>query len=217
MLVRERMSCPVISIHPDVSIQEAHRVMRLDHIRRLPVVDSHGMLVGLVSESDIFRASPSDVTSLSIWEATYLLNKITVSHIMSRRVISVQEDTPIEEAARIMADNKIGGLPVIRQDRIVGIITETDLFKIFLELMGAREPGVRLSAQVPNLSGELVRITQAICDIGGNIVAIGTFLGTDVGNREVTIKVSDVGIEELETAIQPFVNHITDVRETVFA
>jgi acetoin utilization protein AcuB len=217
MLVRERMSCPVISIHPDVSIQEAHRVMRLDHIRRLPVVDSHGMLVGLVSESDIFRASPSDVTSLSIWEATYLLNKITVSHIMTRRVISVQEDTPIEEAARIMADNKLGGLPVIRQDRIVGIITETDLFKIFLELMGAREPGVRLSAQVPNLSGELVRITQAICDIGGNIVAMGTFLGTDVGNREVTIKVSDVGIEELETAIQPFVNHITDVRETVFA
>jgi len=87
-----------------------------------------------------------------------------------QEVLSVNENTPIEEAARIMADNKIGGLPVVRGEDVVGIITETDLFKIFLELMGAREPGVRVTALIPEQRGQLAKLTQAVANEGGNLL-----------------------------------------------
>ena len=128
--------------------------MKRERIRRTPVVKD-GKMVGIVSDKDLLNASPSPATSLSVWEMNYLLSKITVRDVMTKKVLTVTEDTPIEEAARIMADNKIGGLPVMRNDHVVGIITETDLFKIFLELMGAREPGVRGTVLVLDKPGEL--------------------------------------------------------------
>jgi acetoin utilization protein AcuB len=159
------------------------------------------------------NASPSDATSLSIYEVNYLLNKLQVKEIMTRNVIAITENTPLEEAARIMADNKIGGLPVIRDKEVVGIITETDLFKVFLELLGAREPGVRITALVPNVPGELSQITKAIFDIGGNVVALGTFLGETSENREVCIKVAGVEAQALEETLEPFIEKIVDLRK----
>jgi acetoin utilization protein AcuB len=142
----------------------------------------------------------------------YLLGKLMVKEIMTRDVITITEDTPLEEAARIMADNKIGGLPVIRDKEVVGIITETDLFKVFLELLGARQPGVRIAALVPNVPGELAQLTKAIFDIGGNVVALGTFLGETSENREVCIKVADVEAQALQDALAPFIEKIVDIR-----
>ena len=144
MLVGERMSKPVITISPETPIAEAMNMMKVEHVRRFPVV-KEGKLVGIVSDKDILNASPSPVSTLSIWEMNYLLNKITVNEVMMKNVMTVTEDTPIEQAARIMADNKIGGLPVMRDGGVVGIITETDLFKMFLEIMGAREMGIRVT------------------------------------------------------------------------
>ena len=212
MLVKERMSYPVITIHPDTPIHEALNLMRLEKIRRFPVVDKRGRLIGIVSERDLLHASPSDATSLSIWEVNYLLSKLKVEKVMTKQVITVSEDTPLEESARIMADNKIGGLPVIRNGKIVGIITETDLFKIFLELLGARDPGVRMALLVPNVPGELAELTQAIFGVGGNILALGTFLGESSENREVTLKVDGVEKQKLIEAVQPFVERVIDVR-----
>jgi len=142
MLVKERMSCPVITILPDIPIWDAHRLMKKEVVRRFPVVDSRGHLLGIISEKNILNASPSPATSLSIYEVNYLLSKITVKDIMRKDVITIHEDAPLEEAARVMVDNKIGGMPVVRDNKLVGIITETDLFKIFLELLGARQAGV---------------------------------------------------------------------------
>jgi acetoin utilization protein AcuB len=139
MLVKERMSYPVITIHPELPMQDALSLMLKEQIRRLPIVDKHGRLIGIVSERDLLHASPSDATSLSFNEVNYLLSKITVEEVMSKNVITVKEGTPLEEAARIMTDNEIGGLPVVRDNEVVGIITKIDLFKIFLELIGARE------------------------------------------------------------------------------
>jgi len=133
---------------------------------------------------------------------------------MSNNVITVSEDTPLEEAARIMADNKIGGLPVVRDSEVVGIITETDLFKVFLELLGAREPGIRVAALVSNDPGELSQLTKAIFNIGGNILSFGTFLGSSSENREVTFKVEGVDEIALQNAIEPFVERIVDIRVT---
>lgn len=214
MLVKERMSHQVITIHPDLPMQDALNLMRKEKIRRLPVVNKQGRLIGIVSENDLLHASPSDATSLSVWELNYLLHKTTVAQIMTKNVISISEDTPIEEAARIMADNKIGGLTVVREDKVVGIITETDLFKIFLEMLGARESGIRLAALVPDEAGELSQLTTAIFNAGGNILALGTFMGESSENREVTIKVSGINAHQLENAIRPYVDRILDIRPT---
>jgi acetoin utilization protein AcuB len=207
------MSSPVISIHPDMPIRDALNLMHKEHIRRLPVVNERGELVGIVAERDLLQASPSNATSLSVWELNYLIGKVAVGEIMTHDVITVTEDAPLEAAARIMADNKIGGLPVIRENSVVGIITETDLFKIFLELLGAREPGVRLTALIPNIPGELADLTKIIFDLGGNIVALGTFLGDCLENREVTVKVTDVDAQVLREAVEPVIERVVDVRE----
>jgi len=172
MLVKERMSHPVVTVHPEIPIMEALNLMKKDHIRRLPVVDKRGRLVGIVSEQDLLQAAPSSATSLSVWEVNYLIGKIIVKRVMTKDVITITEDTPLEEAARIMVDNKIGGIPVVRKRQVVGLITETDLFKIFLELLGAREVGVRLACLVPNIPGELTQLTKAIFDAGGNILTV---------------------------------------------
>jgi acetoin utilization protein AcuB len=131
---------------------------------------------------------------------------------MINNVITVSPDTPIEEAARIMADNKIGSLPVMDGVEIVGIVTETDLFKTFLELLGARQSGVRLTALVPDVPGELAALTSALRDIGGNIVALGTFLGESDQTRIITIKVGGIDLPTLKSAVEPFVEKITDIR-----
>jgi acetoin utilization protein AcuB len=214
MLVGERMSTPVITVSPETSMPEAFERMRKEHIRRLPVVDKSGALVGIVAEADLLKASPSEGTSLSIHELKYLLSRITVANLMTKPVITVSDDTPLEEAARVMVDHEIGGLPVMRGKDVVGIITETTLFRIFMELLGARKPGMRVTAEVPDRPGELARLAQAIYEQGGNILALGTFQGDLPGTGLFTFKVDGITREALEIAIHPFVDKIIDIRHT---
>lgn len=133
---------------------------------------------------------------------------------MTRDVITVREDTPIEEAARMMIDFKVGGLPVVRDKKVVEIINETDLFKLFLEMLGAREPGVRLSALLPDVPGELAKVTKAVFDQGGNITALSTFLGESSENRKITLKVGGLDPQALKKAVEPYVERILDLRES---
>ncbi len=214
MFVGDRMTHPVITVQPEMPIQDALKLMRTEGIRRLPVIDKRGTMVGIVSEQDLLHASPSDATSLSVWELNYLLTKVTVERIMTKEVISVTEDTPLEKAARIMADSKIGGLPVTKNGEVVGIITETDMFKVFLELLGARKAGVRIAALVRDRPGELAKLTEAVFKAGGNILALGTFLGESTENAEVVMKVADVEIDSLKQAVEPAVERLIDARET---
>jgi acetoin utilization protein AcuB len=211
MLVGERMSYPVVTVSPDLPINEALSRMKREHIRRTPVVKD-GKLVGIVSNEDLLNASPSPATSLSIWEMNYLLSKITVKDVMSKNVLTVSQDTPIEEAARIMADNKIGGLPVMRDEEVVGIITETDLFKLFLELMGARENGLRVTVLVDNKPGQLAALTKSISSLGGDFIAFGAFLGDDPSNRTITFKVTGLSEEQVRAQVDPIVIEIIDLR-----
>ena len=217
MLVGERMRRPVITIRAEMPIQDALKLMHTEHIRRVPVVDARGRLVGLVSEMDLLKASPSEATSLSIWEVHYLLSKITVERVMTREVITVTEQTPIEEAARIMADNEIGGLPVLRGRELVGIVTETDLFRVFLELLGAREAGIRLAALVANRPGELAKLTSAVYQAGGNFLALVTSLGDSTENRLVTAKIEGIDLSDLRRIVEPLVQKVVDLRHTTSA
>ncbi|MBG7609883.1 MAG: CBS domain-containing protein [Anaerolineae bacterium] len=211
MLVGERMSHPVITIAPELPINTALNIMRQENVRRTPVIEE-GKLIGIVSDKDLLNASPSPVSSLSIWEMNYLISKITVADVMTKDVLTISNDTPIEEAARIMADNKIGGLPVIEDSKVVGIITETDLFKIFLEIMGARDTGIRVTALIAEKIGVIAKLTRAVSDSGGNFISFGQTAGKDSTNREVTFKVGGMELEHVEATISPHVERITDIR-----
>ena len=213
MLVANRMSHPVITVRPDLPIQEALELMRKEHVRRFPVVDASGALVGIVSETDLLNASPSDATSLNVWEINYQMSKITVGRVMTKNVVAIDEDTPLESAARVMADKKIGGLPVLREGKVVGIITETDLFRIFTELLGARFKGLRLTVQSADRPGELAKLASAISATGADIIALVTFSGENPSNATVVVKVTDVDKETLENAVKPVVIKIDDLRD----
>jgi CBS domain-containing protein len=130
-LVREWMTRDVITVTPETTLPEAHQIMMNEEIRRLPVVRGDGRLVGIITRGDVRGAQPSPATSLSIWELNYLLAKLKVEQIMTRDPISVHEDATIGEAARVMLENRVSGLPVIGEaGRLVGIITESDIFSM---------------------------------------------------------------------------------------
>jgi acetoin utilization protein AcuB len=188
-------------------------MFRAEHIRRAPVMKD-AKLVGIVSERDLLNASPSTATTLSVWELHYLIGKVKVKDVMSKKVITVDKDTPIEEAARIMADRKIGGLPVVSGGKVVGMITETDLFKVFLELMGARQKAIRVTATVADRPGELARITKAISGSGGDFIAFGMFAGPDAESRVVTFKVQGMKKEKIKEVLEPVVLKFWDIRQS---
>ncbi len=213
MLVGERMSHPVLTVTADVPAQDALARMKRDHVRRYPVVDKNGKLVGIVTDTDLMNASPSQATTLSVWEISYLLSKITVERVMTSKVITTTPDTTVEKAASIMSDANISSLPVMQAGRLVGLITETDLFRILLEMLGARTPGVRLTVEVVDKAGKLFELAGAIHALGGNIVGMGAIQGESTSTRLLILKVADVKLEALKQALEPLVEKIVDLRE----
>lgn len=214
MLVGSRMTPDPITVTEKTPVDEALKIMREKKVRRLPVLNKKGTMVGIVAEKDILYASPSPATSLSIHEIHYLVSKLTVGEIMIKDVFTVTDDTPLEEAARIMADNRIGALPVLRGGKLVGIITETDIFKAFLELLGAREPGVRLTMRIPRGQGMLPMCTETISKLGGRLLAVTTWGGEEPGDTIVTAKVAGVQKKQLTEGIAKLGVEYLDVRES---
>jgi acetoin utilization protein AcuB len=145
MLVKDWMTRDPVIIPAKASLEEAWRTMRERQVRHLPIVKKDRTLVGLVTLSDLLKAQPSPATTLSVWEINFLLGKMQIQDVMKKKVIVVDEQCPLEEAALVMAEHKIGCLPVLRGREMVGIITETDLFNIFTEQLAARESGVRVT------------------------------------------------------------------------
>ena len=171
MFVRDRMTANPITISPSTPVYEALKIMKENRIRRLPVVDG-GVLVGIVTELDLLRVSPSPATSLSIYEIHYLMSKVSVKEAMTVDVITVDPGTLIEDAALLLRQRKIGGLPVLERGKLVGIITETDIFDAFLEHLGSKQGGLRITFQVQDRAGELCRITQTLKELGINIQSV---------------------------------------------
>jgi len=214
MLVGERMTRDPVTVTRDAPISQALKLMQREKVRRFPVMDERGELVGIVLEKDLLYAAPSPAASMSVFEIHTLLARITVGDVMTEDVITVTEQTPLEEAARIMADNNVGGLPVMRGEELVGIITETDLFKVFLEMLGARDSGVRLSLMVPHEKGMLAKIAGEVAGLGGNIVAMGTLHGDDPTHYRLAFKVAGVPMADLVAAMEGMNLQVLDARET---
>jgi acetoin utilization protein AcuB len=197
MQVKDRMTPSPITATEDTSFEEALHMMKEKKIRRLPIVTKSGHITGIVVQKDLFSASPSTATSLSVFEVHYLLSKLKMKDVMTRRVVSVGDDCPLEEAARIMVDSKIGCLPITKDGRLVGIITETDIFKTFVEIMGGREKGLRLTLDVTERKGELAAIAGEIAKHNGNIISVATFSGRNCSDRIITVKVTGAPKEPL--------------------
>jgi acetoin utilization protein AcuB len=213
MFVKDQMSPNPITITADASIAAAQRMMKDNNIRHLPVVSATGALLGLVTRTALEQVQPSRLTTLSIYELSYQLEKITVRDAMIRKVLTVTEDVPIEQAAHIMYANKIGCLPVIRGDRLAGIITDTDLMRTMLELLGARQPGVRVTLKIPDKAGELSSITNAIGATPGDIGAMGTLPSDEPLKWWVVMKVRFADKQSVIAAIQNLKEvEIVDVR-----
>jgi acetoin utilization protein AcuB len=172
MQVDFHMSKNLILVQDDSTIAEAMELMRDNGISRLPVV-SKAQLVGIVTDRDLSEVSPSPATSLSVFEINYLLSKTKIKDIMSKNVVTVEADALIEEAAVLMRDNDIGGLPVLKEGRLCGIITESDIFDAFIEIMGFREYGGRINVNnAEDKPHVLANIAGIIGDMNINIINV---------------------------------------------
>jgi len=214
MFVRDRMSSPAVTISPDTPFQYALNLMKEKRFGRFPVVDEMGKLVGIVSEVDLMHASPSPATSLSVWELHELLSKLKIKEIMTTQVITTTPDATIEDAACLMVSHKIGALPVVSTENLViGIITETDIFKTFVDLFGGGQTGLRLTLEVPQKKGVVAGLSQAIFDLGGNIASVGTFPSAAPGKWGMVIKVQDVNKGQLVDTLESLGDHVIDARD----
>jgi acetoin utilization protein AcuB len=214
MFVCDRTSSPAVTVRANTPFQDTLKLMGDRQFRRLPVVNKKGKLVGIVSERDLLHAAPSSATSLSIWEVHYLLAKLQVKEIMTKDVTTTTPDTPVEDAARLMVTHKIGGLPVVDEHNdVVGVITETDIFETFVEMFAGGQAGLRLTLEVPKRKGVLSMLSSAILDLGGNIESVGSFYGEVAGERQLVVKVRDVGKSQLVETLEALGDHVVDARD----
>lgn len=207
MFVRDRMTPDPICGHPDMAVTEVQDLMRSKGLRHLPIVKDKNKLIGLITPSSLSSALPSDISRFSRFEINYTLSKIKVQSVMVKDVITIEPDTPIENAACLMADKKIGTLPVVQNDKLVGIISDSDLFIIMTSLLGARIPGIRITVQQPDQSGIIARLTSVIADAGGYLsVCVGYFPKNDPTQWVSLYKVQNIE----ENRLVEIVNSIED-------
>lgn len=211
MLVKDRMTRNPVTITPDTPFPQALRIIHESRFRHLPVVDGEGKVVGIVTEADLLRASPSSASSLSIYEMNYLLANLQIREVMSSPPITVPEDSPLEEAARTMVENSIGCLLVMRGDDLVGVITETDIFKVFVEVLGSKEASLRITLQVPDVPGELARLAEVIADLGGNLCSVAAFRSDDPERVYLTFRMKDLGESVLLPALEEMGEEVVHV------
>lgn len=200
MFVKNKMTANPYTVSPDSSVPEAHEIMKEHGIKRLPVI-KNGKLVGIVSKEDILKASPSQATTFSINEVTYLLSKTKISQIMKKNPIYISPDALLEEAALLMRDNAIGFLPVVDNGKLVGIITESDIFDAFIEMLAFREPGTRLTVEAVDEPGILSSLTSIIGSHGANITHVAVYRGSN-GKSAVVIAINSFNTAEMEKTIE---------------
>jgi len=203
-----------IFVHPELSLTETRAMMDRENIGHLPVLNRNNELVGIITREDLLKASPSLATSLDVYEINYLLTKLTVEKAMVKNVITVQEDEVVEKAAKIMADRSLGCLPVMNGTLLVGIVTDTDIFRFFVNAFGARHKGVRMTINAKEQPGQIAALAGALARDGGNIVAMVTSEGDDATHRRVTFKITGVSRTVVEAAAKAADGvEIEDIRE----
>jgi acetoin utilization protein AcuB len=201
MLIKEIMTKHPVVIEPTMPVTRAERLLKEHGIRHLPVVHERKGMVGLITRNSLSRALPSEMSTLSIWELNYQLSQIKAEDVMVKRVISIHEDATVEQAARIMIDRKIGSLPVLREEDLIGIVTDVDLLDALSNLMGWRQPGIRLTVQVPDETGRLAKVATAIAEAGGLLVGGGSYNAEESLRANIVFKVRHLTLQQLSDLV----------------
>jgi len=216
MLVRDYMTRHPIMIPPTTPAAEAQKLMVENKVRHLPVVGDGKRLLGLITRQRL-RISPTDLGSLNVWEITRYLSDLSVKDVMvkSNELDTIGPDAPIEEAAQLMVENKIGCLPVVDQDVVVGVITETDLLVQLAELLGGYVRGVRVTVRLPKKVGGYAKVTSAVAAKGWGMYATGSVpTPRREGCYDIVIKVRDASADEIVAALEQIEDcEVVDIRE----
>jgi acetoin utilization protein AcuB len=223
MLVKNWMSKNVISVDVNDSMHDAMKLMKENKIRMLPVMEE-GKLVGIITDRDIKRASASDATTLEIHELTYLMIRIKVMDIMNKKPITVRFDHTLEETAEVLLNNKISGVPVVGdKGGVVGIITQTDLFRALISMTGIGKRGIQFAFQLEDRPGSIKEVCDIIREYGGRMVSIlSSYEGVPEGYRKVYIRSYSIDRSKLQQLKDKFkknfnvlyiVDHLEDKRE----
>ncbi|MBI9080906.1 MAG: CBS domain-containing protein [Pseudodesulfovibrio sp.] len=194
MLVANWMSEGIVTITPDRSMMKASKLMKDKGISRLPVVDEAGKIVGIISDRDIKDASPSKATTLDMHELYYLLSEIKIRDIMTKKPVTIRVDETVEKAAVLMLEGNFGGLPVLDEnDIVVGIITDTDVFKVLVEISGVYEGGAQVCLHISNEPGSLSPVLEFLKEYGARIMSVmSRNVPETVGMKDVYIRIRDM-------------------------
>jgi len=214
MLVRDYMTQDLVTIEPEARLSDALNMMRARNVHRLPVVEDN-LLIGIVSEKDLLYALPSVDRPISWVEASAQAAALPVRQVMQHDVVTVGPDCPIELAAATMIDHKIGALPVVSPPEsrtLLGIITETDIFRLFVEMLGSRAPGVRASLEIDNRKGALASLFNRIVEAGGLVTTVSSFPTTSPHRLRIILKVADVDQDTMRSLLKPE-ETVIDLRE----
>lgn len=188
MLVSEWMSKEPITVTPETSLMQATKMMKENKIRRLPVVDENGKLVGIVTDRDIKAASPSQATTLEVHELYYLLSELKIKSIMTKNPVSILASDTMERAALLMTERRIGGLPVVDMaNRVVGVISDMDVFRVLIAITGVKHGGVQLAFQLSDEPGSLKQMIDDLRRYEARIVSILTSF--EEGGRKVYVRI----------------------------
>lgn len=192
MPVQNWMTTDVVSVGPDTSLLKVGKLMKDHHIRRIPVVDENGQVIGIISDRDVRDASPSKATTLDMYEMHYLLAELKAKNIMTAKPITVKPTDTVEQAALIMLDNKVGGLPVVDDSgKLVGIISDHDVFKALVDITGARLGGLQFAIELPDQPGTARPLFDLLRAHNARLLSVLT-VSNDDGNRQLFIRVRDL-------------------------
>jgi len=197
MLIRDWMSKTPVTAKPNTSIMKAAKLMKENRFKRLPVVDDDGRLVGIVSDRDIKEASPSKATTLDMHELYYLLSEIKVADIMTRKVFTVTSDDTVEKAAVIMLRENVGGMPVVdAENTVVGVITDSDIFKVLASITGVMSGGLQFGFELSDVAGSLKCVLDDLKALDARVLSILTNYDVATpGRRHVYLRIQPVSEE----------------------
>ena len=211
MPVKNWMTTDVVSVGPDTSLLKVGKLMKDHHIRRIPVVDEQGQVIGIISDRDVRDASPSKATTLDMYEMHYLLAELKAKNIMTAKPITVKPTDTVEQAALIMLDNKVGGLPVVDDNgKLVGIISDHDVFKALVDITGARMGGLQFAIELPDQPGTARPLFDLLRAHNARLLSVLTVSNTD-GNRQLFIRVRDLENSKAEQELMDGVGKLGKV------
>jgi acetoin utilization protein AcuB len=215
MFVKFLMNPDPVCGTPDMAAIEVQELMEEQAIRHLPIVDAEKNLVGLVTKSSLESALPSDVSQFSRFEISYTLSKVKVQSIMVTDVVTIEEDVPIEHAAWLMADRRIGTLPVLSEGKLIGIISDKNIFIAMTSLLGAYEPGIRVTVLQQDKSGIVAKLTNAIHNEGGYLSSCVGYYPKNLDGKWISVcKIQNLDQQRIEDIINNLEEaSILDIRQ----